>query len=101
MSRQSVKTRATHVLIERKTGGAALAPTFDAFVENAADEQGVISNVRSDQKRLIRRGILERQQKVREINAFKILHGRPHLPDLRKLLQQRGDIICQGPVIDA
>ena len=66
---------------ERLAGSA-----FDVFVKNAADEQGVITYVRPDQKCLVRRGGFERQQKIRQIKRLEILNRCTQLSDLGEFL---------------
>src|SRR6516164_5984843 len=94
-----VKICPPHIFIERATRRTPLAAALDVFIENSADEQGIVAHVGPDQERLIRRGCLKSQQKVRQIAGFHIFYRRTQLPNLREFLQQGRDIICQSAVV--
>src|SRR5215469_9439660 len=99
MGCHSVKIRPAHIFIEQATRGTPLPAALDVFIENAADEQGVVAYMSPDQKCLVWRSCFEREQKVREIPRFYIFDRRMQLPNLREFLQQRSDIICQRAVV--
>ena len=72
-------------------------------MKNSADEQRVIANVRSKQKRLLWSGAIQRDQDIGNVlfGQMMCLLGNLHPARVRKCFQQRRDVIAKLPVPDS
>src|SRR5205814_9644314 len=84
-----------NLLVKFQVRPAAVAPALGVLVKNATDEERIIPNVRSQQKDLLRRKPLERNEHIADVLVGVLAYiMRPlQLTGARKCLEQRGHII--------